>query len=75
MSMALAPAVLGGSTALALRGPVGRISAAYGSTFTLAAPDLGEALALIGGGALLGWIGAFLSASRHLRAIEPGVEP
>jgi cell division transport system permease protein len=59
---------------LALAGPVGRISAAYGSTFALAAPDLGEALALIGGGALLGWIGAFLSATRHLRAIEPGTE-
>ncbi len=59
---------------LALAGPVGRISAAYGSTFTLATPDLAEALGLVGGGALLGWIGAFVSATRHLRAIEPGAE-
>ena len=59
---------------LALAGPVGRIAAAYGSTFALATPTLAETLALVGGGALLGWIGAFVSATRHLRAIEPGAE-
>jgi cell division transport system permease protein len=29
-------------------------------------------VALVGGGALLGWLGAWLSATRHLRSVEPG---
>jgi cell division transport system permease protein len=59
---------------LALAGPVGRIAAAYGSSFKLDGLAATDAVALIGAGALLGWLGAFLSASRHLRAIEPGTE-
>jgi cell division protein FtsX len=59
----------------ALSGPVGRIAAAYGSRFELAGLDAAATLALFGGGALLGWLGAWISATRHLRAIEPGVEP
>ena len=59
---------------LALAGPLGRIAAAYGSGFTLSGPDSTAMLALVGGGALLGWLGAFASATRHLRAIEPGRE-
>jgi cell division transport system permease protein len=59
----------------ALSGPVGRIAAAYGSRFELAGLDVAATLALFGGGALLGWLGAWISATRHLRAIEPGVEP
>jgi cell division transport system permease protein len=59
----------------ALAGPAARIAAAYGSTFRLAGLDALSVLALVGGGALLGWLGAWLSASRHLRAVEPGHEP
>lgn len=59
---------------LALAGPLGRIAAAYGSGFQLSGLGAREAVALVGGGALLGWIGAFVSATRHLRAIEPGRE-
>jgi cell division transport system permease protein len=59
----------------ALSGPLGRVAAAYGSRFVLGGLDAPRALALLGGGALLGWIGAFVSATRHLRAIEPGGEP
>lgn len=56
----------------ALAGPVARIAAAYGSAFAISGLDAVDALTLIGSGAALGWIGAFLSATRHLRAIEPG---
>lgn len=60
---------------LTLAGPIGRVAAAYGSGFAITGPGLETSLALLAGGALLGWIGAFVSATRHLRAIEPGVEP
>ncbi|HXQ31926.1 MAG TPA: permease-like cell division protein FtsX [Steroidobacteraceae bacterium] len=59
----------------ALGGPLGRVAAAYGSQFHLSDLDAARSLILLGGGALLGWIGAFASATRHLRAIEPGAEP
>ena len=58
----------------ALAGPLGRVAVAYGSHFELSGQSPGQALALVGGGAVLGWVGAFVSASRHLRAIEPGVD-
>ncbi len=63
------------SFVLTLAGPIGRVAAAYGSRFAITGPDVGTSAALLLGGALLGWIGAFVSATRHLRAIEPGVEP
>jgi cell division transport system permease protein len=56
----------------ALAGPAARIAAAYGSSFRLAGLDGTASLALLGGGALLGWLGAWLSATRHLKSIEPG---
>jgi cell division transport system permease protein len=59
---------------LALEGPVARIASAYGSAFAIGRFDLGDSLLLVGCGAALGWIGAFISATRHLRAIEPGAE-
>jgi cell division transport system permease protein len=55
-------------------GPVERIAAAYGSRFVLEGPGLLEGLAILLGGAVLGWLGAFVSATRHLRAIEPGLD-
>ena len=60
--------------ALALEGPVARVASAYGSSFRLAGLDAAAVLALMAGGAVLGWLGAWLSATRHLRAIEPGVD-
>lgn len=56
----------------ALGGPAARIAAAYGSSFRLAGLDGAAALTLLGGGAVLGWLGAWLSATRHLKSIEPG---
>ncbi|MFO7305496.1 MAG: permease-like cell division protein FtsX [Gammaproteobacteria bacterium] len=55
----------------ALRDPVGRIASLYGSSFELASLDLGTSTKLLLTGAALGWIGSFLSATRHLRDIEP----
>lgn len=55
----------------ALSGPVGQLAGLYTSTFTLAGLPWLEALALVGGGGVLGWLGAGLATSRHLAAIEP----
>ena len=57
---------------LTLAGPIGRVATAYGSRFEVHGPDLATTLVLLGSGAALGWLGAFVSATRHLRAIEPG---
>jgi cell division transport system permease protein len=54
-----------------LRAPVGRLASLYGSQFRLAGLDLESTALLLGGGALLGWMGSWLAAARHLRAIEP----
>lgn len=59
---------------LTLAGPVARIAAAYGSKFEISGLDAPLSLTILGGGAILGWIGAFVSATRHLRDIEPGRE-
>ena len=69
----------GGLLALALiaaglvaLGPfVERLAAAYGTTFTLRGLTREEWLAVAGGGALLGLMGAWLAATYHLRRIEP----
>lgn len=51
--------------------PVDRLAALYGSRFALRGPTPEDVGALLVTGLLLGWLGAWLSASRHLRAIEP----
>ncbi len=43
----------------------------YGSRYQLLGPDPTEVAILLGGGAGLGWLGAWISAARHLRSIEP----
>jgi cell division transport system permease protein len=43
----------------------------YGSHFQLHGPAPEEIGALLGAGAVLGWVGAWISAARHLRSIEP----
>ena len=50
---------------------VGDLSAQYGSRFHLAGLDRHGVGILIGTGAGLGWLGAFISTGRHLRQIEP----
>jgi cell division transport system permease protein len=56
---------------LTLRDSVGTLAKLYGSRFALqglASEDVGV---LIGAGIVLGWLGAWISAARHLRSIEP----
>lgn len=61
--------VAGGSAYLGQA--VGELSAQYGSRFELQGLD-GRRFGLLAGlGALLGWVGAFVSTGRHLRQIEP----
>lgn len=55
----------------ALREPISRVAALYGSDFRLAGLALEPSLALLASGVILGWLGSYLAASRHLRDIEP----
>ena len=56
---------------LVLDQPVATLAQLYGSRYALQGPS-GQVLgALFGGGMALGWLGAWISARRHLRSIEP----
>lgn len=55
-----------------LLGPaIENVARLYGSGFRLAGLDGRASALLVGGGALLGWLGSWLTASYHLRRIEP----
>jgi cell division transport system permease protein len=54
-----------------LREPIGRLAGLYGSVFQLGSLDPRATLSLLGAGIFLGWLGSYLAATRHLRAIEP----
>jgi cell division transport system permease protein len=51
--------------------PARSLAQLYGSTYSLVGLSLAQTLALLIGGAILGWGGAGVAAARHLRAIEP----
>jgi cell division transport system permease protein len=51
--------------------PVQRIAGLYGSKFELQGVGVVGWVALLAGGALLGWLGSFIVATRELREIEP----
>lgn len=55
----------------ALREPVARIAGLYGSGFQLSGLGLEAGGILVGSGVVLGWLGSYLAATRHLRQIEP----
>jgi cell division transport system permease protein len=69
----------GGLTALAivaaslyaLNAEVGRLAATYGSDFRLAVPPAQDLAALLTLAGVLGWAGAFMSVSKHLRELRP----
>jgi len=56
---------------LLLSDPVATLAKLYSSRFELRGPTAEEIGVLLGGGAALGWLGAWISAARHLRSIEP----
>jgi len=51
--------------------PVATLAQLYGSRYSLRGPSTDDIGALLGGGTVLGWLGAWISAARHLRSIEP----
>jgi cell division transport system permease protein len=54
-----------------LRAPVAALADSYGSAFQLQNASAAALANLMGAGALLGWLGAWLAAARHLARIEP----
>jgi cell division transport system permease protein len=56
---------------VALEPFVARLAAAYGSPFALQGLSIREWPIVVGGGAALGFFGAWLAAAYHLRRIEP----
>jgi cell division transport system permease protein len=54
-----------------LGAPVATLARLYGSRYALQGLSGEDVGVLLGGGALLGWLGAWISAARHLRSIEP----
>jgi len=51
--------------------PIATLAALYGSHFSLQGPPLDDVGVLLGTGVILGWLGAWISAARHLHRIEP----
>jgi cell division transport system permease protein len=66
----LAWGIIAAAVAL-LAEPVDGLARLYGSHFQLRGPSPEEIGMLLGAGAALGWLGAWISAARHLRSIEP----
>jgi cell division transport system permease protein len=56
---------------VALGGPISTLAALYGSRFSLQGPPRDDVGVLLATGIVLGWMGAWISAARHLRRIEP----
>jgi len=51
--------------------PVATLAQLYGSRYSMQGPTGNEILIVLGAGIVLGWLGAWISAARHLRSIEP----
>jgi len=66
--MALVLLLLGGWV---LSGPLERLVGLYSADIALLGLDGSTALAMLGGGVLAGWGGAWGAVSRHLAAIQP----
>jgi len=56
---------------LVLGEPVATLARLYGSRYVLLGPSSEDIGVLLGAGLVLGWVGAWISAARHLRSIEP----
>jgi cell division transport system permease protein len=51
--------------------PVANLARLYGSRYLLRGPSGEDVGILLGAGAVLGWLGAWISAARHLHSIQP----
>lgn len=51
--------------------PVATLARLYGSRYVLRGPGTDDVGVLLGAGVVLGWLGAWIAAARHLRDIEP----
>jgi cell division transport system permease protein len=60
-----------GGTVLGLTPPAAELARLYGSHYVLTGPTFRDVGALLAAGAGLGWLGAWISAARHLRRIQP----
>jgi cell division transport system permease protein len=58
-------------TVVILGAPVATLARLYGSRYLLRGPSPDDIGILLGAGVVLGWLGAWISAARHLRDIEP----
>ena len=67
----LASAILEAAV-LVLDPSVATLAQLYGSRYALQGPSGQVLAAVFGGGMALGWLGAWISAHRHLRSIDPG---
>jgi cell division transport system permease protein len=54
-----------------LAGPIEQLAQLYGSAFRLGGLGLGLGLGVLGLAVALAWLGSWLSATQHIRAIEP----
>ncbi len=63
--------LLVGGAIMALSGPVARLAALYGSSFMLSGLEWGTGALVLTASGLLGWLGSWIAASRHIRAIVP----
>ncbi len=54
-----------------LRGPVQHLAGLYGSQFRLGGLGVGLGAVVVGASMGLGWLGSWLAATRHIKAIEP----
>lgn len=59
------------SAVVALAEPVGRLAQLYGSSYALQSLSSEHVATLLCGGVVLGWLGAYTSATRHLRQLDP----
>jgi len=62
--------IVAGGVAL-LDVPVGHLAGLYGSHFVLRGLSRQDIATLLAGGLVLGWLGAWLSTTHHLRQLEP----
>jgi cell division transport system permease protein len=51
--------------------PLGHLASLYGSQFQLTGLRFGSVVRILGVSVALGWLGSWIAATRHIRAVEP----